>query len=322
MRWCSTFAPLVVTRETGSLCLAEKALLDEPSWPLNASHVQGFRVTNASFDEVCERLNEILQATHDADKSKAAHWEVMVNRRDACHMFSPRALPWKDPITAEIHAGTARDLICQIAALQPNCFWGADAGWVPGCEAETRYCDVVFGSWSDLRDKTSGELARMLTSGSLKNAAGGEYLDYYDLAFDMLSELSTRGAEGVNALIQACGSGKDPKARMDDLHLLEYVCNWPDNAKMVYDYAGAERKRTHDQALGSALELLESIAESELGDTETSEESGTGRPNEAAEHHGSSGWALVELSLALLAVAGAVVLAVAIARARRKRQQR
>lgn len=280
-QWSKT-RPIAVTQTAGFLCLAEKVLVDQGNWPLNARNVPGFRVDGVSFESLCERLGEAIQAAHDAERGEAPRWVVTVGDHGAWGAFNPSGPYLNEPITTEIKGGTARAAICQVAMLQPNCFWAAEAAvtrghWGFGGEPEPRrdepeegpyHCDIVFGFWSAHHKETTEELVARLTSRPPVRPTGQAVFWRQALETEVLIELAARGPEAVQALTDACRSTAAPRARQKRRGWLMALCSWRDNREVVARFAAAEIEKTDDRVDRLGLGQLARVARGEpaMGD--------------------------------------------------------
>ncbi|MFC1805651.1 hypothetical protein ACFL09_01555 [Planctomycetota bacterium] len=279
-QWSKT-RPIAVTQTAGFLCLAEKALVDQGNWPLNARNVPGFRVDGVSFESLCERLGEAIQAAHDAERGEAPRWVVTVGDHGAWGAFNPSGPYLNEPITTEIKGGTARTVICQVAMLQPNCFWAAEATvrrghWGFGREPEPRrdepeeasyHCDIVFGFWSAHHKETTEQLVTMLTSPPV-SPAGQARFRRQALETEVLIELAARGPQAAQALTDAYRSTAASQARQKLRGWLMALCSWGDNREVVARFAAAEIDKTDDRVDLLGLEMLARVARGEpaMGD--------------------------------------------------------
>ena len=307
--------PVVVTQNAGFLCLAEKALLADPTWLLNVRHVEGFEVRELSFDEVCWRVADAIAEAHEKEAPGDKPWVVYVNDYTPWSNFSPDGLPWDEPVSAEIRSGSARDMLCQVAMLQPNCFWGAEASWLIGKDGAVRRrsCKLMFGSWSDRREVRTEELLPMLAP----DFAHGRGQNRYDVARDVLNELRIRGPRAIESLAAAYRASSDTKFKRQLLNDAYELCTWLENSRAVVRFATAERAREADPELASELADLAELTKQML-------------PDEADEddlqvEHGARGegawplgwWAVIAAAFVGVVLACSVAIALAARRSRR-----
>ena len=307
--------PVVVTRNAGFLCLAEKALLADPTWLLNVRHVEGFEVRELSFDEVCWRVADAIAEAHEKEAPGDKPWVVYVNDYTPWSNFSPDGLPWDEPVSARIRSGSARDMLCQVAMLQPNCFWGAEASWLIGKDGtvKRRSCKLMFGSWSDRRQMSTEELLPMLAP-DFPRVRGH---NRYDLARDVLNELRIRGPRAIESLAAAYRASSDTKFKRELLDGAYVLCGWPENTRAVVRFLTAERGREADPELAARLTDLAELAKQMLPDEADKDD--------LQEEHGARGegawplgwWAAIAAAFVGVVLVCSVAIALAARRSRR-----
>ncbi|HRT96622.1 MAG TPA: hypothetical protein P5532_19530 [Planctomycetota bacterium] len=232
----SAVGPLLTLRHGSFVCIVEKDLYEDRSWPLNAKRVPGFEVKGMQYDQVCGMAIDAVQNAWRSEVGANARWKYTVMAHPS---FYPVSLPWREPVTATIREGSARDVLCQVAMLQPNCFWGAEA--FLDADGKSTSWSLEFGSWSDRSGRTCDELVGMLLRGP---AAGNA--EQYCVSMDIMTILRSRGVEGTRALIHAFGEVSDNTDRILLLGWMRQQCVWLDSAEALLTFAREERDKRRD----------------------------------------------------------------------------
>lgn len=263
-RWAPT-NPIVNSRQGEFLCLAEKALLEDPAWPLNVGDVAGFRVERASFGRVCARAVEAIAKACSRRSSPQTTWNLELGEppRGEGLDFSQHPPSSRRPITADIEPGHARQLLCQVAMLQPNCYWGAVAMWESTAEdtvdgeaivsGRGKRARVMFSSWSDRHGTSTRQLladfARTVGSDDIRGAEG--------IRRDVTRELQRRGPRAARATVSAYKATPHVDVRLELLGLMERLCAWPDATDVIREFLAHQDREPSDLAIKYGLDSIE-----------------------------------------------------------------
>jgi len=246
-RW-SQFSPLTVVREREFLCLAERALLDDPTWPLNAEHVEGFKHEALYFGEICDEVERRIQKSHSARVPERDRWRPMSCDRDENTMFGPCEGP-DDMMAVEIRSGSARDVLCQVAMLLPDCFWGVVA---KRGEDGAKGWTLLFGGWSNVREKPTEELVAMLK----RDAPLPRGISRFHVVYEIWNELNVRGPEAVRVMGEAYRTTDDAEFKERLLWDMLRISTWKDNDGAVSAFAASQLRSGAHPELASLLEVL------------------------------------------------------------------
>ena len=328
-RW-ERVTPLKCAREGEFLCFAEQALVDDPSWPLNLKQVQGFTVSDVGFQTVCSRAAAAIQAAHNASVPMERRWAVETNKATPSGCFYRSGDPWREPVSAEIRGGTARDIACQVALLQPNGFWGAEAElWLPqgAKEPRKRRCILKFASWPEDADKLkTAQLIEMILH---RIPDGDEFFEPPERPAGVLSlhaaaaEFQARGLTGARSLLDAYRAtpGAKDKARL--VWALVAQGPWPEVAELLERFAGDQLSAgVRSSELEDGLTVLRQDARRALGkDPYTGKSSlpATRVQTRAEPQQTRSGRRAICIAIASALIVAALVLYLALRRSARKR---
>jgi hypothetical protein len=149
-------------------------------------------------------------------------------------------------------------MLWETAKLQPNCFWGAEASWqlTETGVVRNKTCTLMFGSWSDMRAVAGDALVQMLSPGFVRPKGANRY----EHVRSVLSEVQTRGPEAIEAVLKGYRSASDPSIKSGLLQDLREVCTWPDNSRVVLEFARGRKALEPDPQLREELGYLEEWA--------------------------------------------------------------
>jgi len=254
--------PLVVTRNTGFVCLAEKELADDPSWPLNLEHVPGFQVEAVTVEELSLRVAEAIDKASEEQTPGPERWRLGGGghySRSSGLVYDASLVERK--VSARIQDGSARDLLCQVAMLLPHCFWLVEAvdHESPDGRHKDKYGRLMLGSWGNLHEKSAEELVGLLKTEYQHRQMGIEGPGF--LARDVLRELQTRGPDAIRELFAAYRSSSDKEFTAElTFDCMARVCTWPDNSRAIAAFAASQRSKTTDPEQARDFALLEEDA--------------------------------------------------------------
>ena len=275
-RW-SRLSPIVWVRYGDFLCFCEKKLLDDPTWPLNV-RVPGFSVENMTFLEVRDKAYWAIMDALPRGKAGGYSWGA-VNSSHPPHAFWDVRERDERRISAQIRAGTGREILCQVARLEPDTFWGA---WRADDEDQAGnggLWEVSFANWVDWDAVSADDIVKRSLGGSPPLGVEG-----WCWHRDLLNSLRRRGPEGAAALIRAYRYATGTRKTWLISHLRRDQSAWPDAAAVAARFAKEELTTARDPALIEQLRhLLEDAQESmKLG-------SGAERPSSRGKATRSSG---------------------------------
>ncbi|NQT54429.1 hypothetical protein HQ576_20400 [bacterium] len=244
------------------VCVVEKRLLNDPTWPLNLAHVPGFHVVGVSFEDLCERaVSQVNRAAHK-ELGTRHRWVLEVNQYSPMSDYTPDNLPWAGPITVEVRAASARGVLWQVAATQKACFWGVDARVRREGETgeETRECNVNFGGWGDYREKPVDELIELLWSDRMSD----RYIHPIYMEQDIVGELAMRGAEGAEALVKSFEATDSKRQRDAIFWYLSETVAFPQEARVVREFAFRQLRSTQDEDVAEGLRHILALCDKVL----------------------------------------------------------
>ena len=258
------------------LCVLEKRVANDATWPLNVREVPGFSVEGVTYDDLFDRVIHAIGQAHRQQLGDAEAWEIVrgPSRRDywSASVADADGLDMGGQITATFRPGSARDLLCQLAMLRPNCVWSAFARWDPVDPLErASRCVLYLTSWSRRHGKSTSGLVKMLERDSEDKGSqvwdNDEYQSPANMRLDVLSELQTRGQEGLEALMESYSAAANTEYKCAVLHdYLPGFAVWPDSARLLKAFAERELAgpgRPYEGALEELVRLAkETLAES------------------------------------------------------------
>jgi len=262
VRW-AIVSPIQHRQFGDFLCLGQQVLWEDDKWPLNLEHVSGFSGRDKPFDGICSQAVSAIRSAYGSKFGSKAKWQLewVPPTSDRSTGFGREGETDAEPLTAEIKAGPARDILCQVAMLRPNCFWGVVGDWdltstEQGREIVTAprnwRARVKFATWGNWHHMPTGKLVAKLVASIPEEDwwAVDETMEH-----GILRELRSRGRAGALAMVEAYRAAKSEGVQAYLLGAMEQLCAWPDATAVIEEFWMVEKIKHPPGRLETGMEV-------------------------------------------------------------------